>query len=264
MVASFAFGTTFEMFSNLKLSLLGLALLAQAAEGVVYFNIDFSSPPHQVGSQPAYGGGPDRPTSNWFGSPQVMSSFGALTDQPLLLNTAGNAGSFYYDQFSLDLAYSQPTYHIAFDVYTEDLVGSRNQFSMIMDFAQVSALRLYNDGVLAAAGPLNPPIRSRYVDRTLMHVDVSVDVATNRAVTLVDGLLIGDGKITGNVAPGDLKRVRFSMGLLSGADPQDNRSNVAIDNIVVTNGFVVPESGASGLVMLSAMIGLAFRRRNIV
>ncbi len=110
------------MFLKIKLLLLGLVLLAQAAEGVVYFNIDFSSPPHQVGSQPTYGGGPDRPSRNWFGSPQVMSSFGALTDQPLLLNTAGNAGSFYYDQFSLDLAYNKPTYHIAFDVYTEDFI----------------------------------------------------------------------------------------------------------------------------------------------
>lgn len=50
------------MFLKIKLSLLGLVFLAQAAEGVVYFNIDFSSPPHQVGSQPTYGGGPDRPT----------------------------------------------------------------------------------------------------------------------------------------------------------------------------------------------------------
>jgi hypothetical protein len=52
------------------------------------------------------------------------------------------------------------------------------------------------------------------------------------------------------------------MGLLDGGDPQDNRTNVAVDNIVVTNGFLVPESGTSALLMVSAMIGLTFRRRN--
>ena len=177
------------------------------------------------------------------------------------MNTAGNPGSFYYDQFSLDLAYSQPTYHIAFDVYTEDLIGSRNQFAMLMDFAQVSVLQLFNNGVLVPAGPFNPPVRSSYVDRTLMHVDVSVDIAANRAVTLLNGVLIGDGKITANVVPGDLKRVRFSLGLLSSSDPQDNRSNVAVDNIVVTNGFLVPEGGTSTLIIVS-VIGLTVRRRN--
>lgn len=250
------------MIRNINLSLLGVLLLAQGATCAVYFNIDFSSPVHQVGSQPTYGGGPDRPTRNWFGSPQVMSSFGALTEQPLLMNTDGNPGSFYYDQFSLDLAYSQPTYHIAFDVYTEDLIGSRNQFALIMDFAQVWVLRLHNSGLIWLPGQAIPPATQRYADRTLMHVDISVDTPANRAVTLVNGVLIGDGKITASVAPGDLKRVRFSLGLLYGFDPRDDRSNVAVDNIVVTNGFLVPESGTSALLMVSAMIGLTFRRRN--
>ncbi|MFB3106698.1 MAG: hypothetical protein ACE1ZA_17490, partial [Pseudomonadales bacterium] len=56
------------------------------AQTTTLYDIDFGSPPHTVGLPPATGAGrPPRDTVSTivFGSPTVVSGFGALTDQPL-------------------------------------------------------------------------------------------------------------------------------------------------------------------------------------
>lgn len=253
-----------RIISGIQVSLLGLLVFAAGADGAVvetlYFDIDFSSPLHLVGSRPTYSAGPATPTNNVFGSPEVVSGFGALTDQPVVLNTAGNPGSYYYDQFSLAMGYSQSTYHISLDLYTEGLIGSLNSFGIILDFKSVAKLGFYQNGKLYPPCWPSPAVTPRFADGDLMHVDISLDIPNNRSVTLVDGVLIGDGQIIGNSAPGDLKSVRFSLGSAS-LGTSDDRTKIAIDNILVTNGFLVPESTTSMLLMLSAVLGLAFRDR---
>jgi len=244
------------------LSLLGLLLLVQGADCAVYFDINFSSPLHQVGSPPTFGTGPGTPTRNVFGTEQVVSGFGALADQPVVLNTAGNSPGFFYDQFSLSLGYNQDTYHISFDVYTEGLIGSLNQFSMIMDFKSVTSFILASSGKISPAFWGGPAGNPSYLDRHQMHVDISLNPRNNRGVTLLDGVLVGDGQIIGNSNPGDLQSVRFSLGLTGFGSIPDNRSYVALDNIVVTNGFVVPESGTPALALLSALFAMSFRGRS--
>lgn len=143
----------------MQVSLLGLLALAEGAAGAVvaetvYFDIDFSSPLHRVGSRPTYNSGPATPTNNVFGSPEVVARFGALADQPVVLNTTGNPGSYFYDQFNLAMGHNQSTYHLAFDVYTEGLVGSLNSFGVILDFKSVAKLGFYLEPT--TAGPRSP------------------------------------------------------------------------------------------------------------
>ncbi|MCX5635338.1 MAG: hypothetical protein NTW55_05835 [Planctomycetota bacterium] len=96
-----------------------VVLFSSGYAGVVdiYYDVDFSSPEHQVGFPPATGNSPTRPSRIVFGSPMVSTSLGALNDQPLVFNTTGNVPSFYYDQILFDVGKGQSYYYVAFDMF---------------------------------------------------------------------------------------------------------------------------------------------------
>lgn len=243
----------------MRASLVGVMISASGANAAgvletVYFDISFSSPLHRVGSRPTTRAGSAAPTMISFGSPEVVSGFGALANQPVVLNTAGNSGSFAYDQFQLTLGHQQPTYHIAFDVYTEGMIGSSSSFGVLLDLESVAKLGFYPSGILYPPCFPGPSPLPMFADGSLLHIDLSLDLANNRSVTLVNGVVVGDGQAIGNLSPGDLKSVRFSLG---GGDT----ARIGIDNIRVTNGFVVPECGSSVLLLLAAGCRLACRAR---
>jgi hypothetical protein len=179
----------------------------------------------------------------------VVSGLGSLVDQPVVLNTAGNSG-VGYDQFVLSLAHQQRTYHFSCDLFLIGMIGSANEFSIFFDHKGSARLGFYTSGVLYPPSFPGPSPLPRFVDETLLHIDVSLDLFNNRSVTLVNGVVIGDGQAIGNSAPGDLRSVRFS---LTGS----GSATIGIDNIRVTNGFVVPECGMPALLMMSAGFWLA-------
>ena len=64
----------------------------------------------------------------------------------------------------------------------------------------------------------------QFVDGSLRHIDIALDLANNRSVTLVNGGLVGDGQAIGNGTPGDLRSVTFSLKGCGSA-------SIGIDNI---------------------------------
>jgi hypothetical protein len=71
-----------------------LTIDARDAQALLY-DVDFGSPPHTVGLPPVIGSGPApraTVTDIRFGTPTVVAAHGALTDQPLLLDSFDNQG----------------------------------------------------------------------------------------------------------------------------------------------------------------------------
>lgn len=251
--------------TRLMIALCGLPALFDTSRGAsvltVFYDITFSSPLHIVGSRPTTSAGPDTPTSIVFGNPEVVAAFGSLTDQPVLLNTAGNSRAYYYDQFRLNLGFNQPTYHLSFDLYTEGLIDSRNRFTVLFDSQPINWLSFNNNGNLYPPGWGGPAIP--FADQVPLHVDVSFDRLENRVVTLIDGVLVSNVPIVFSGTPGDPQSIRFSLGAMLLNDANDPRTSVAIDNIRVTNGFVVPEPTVAAKFVLGAALAFSIRRRRL-
>lgn len=232
---------------------------------MVYNDVDFSSPTHTAGGEPTFSDAIDTPSSSRFGSTLVVPS--PTGNQTLLFNTTGNDPSFYYDQIQFDLEHMQDTYHLSFDVYTENLIGSRNKFSTFLD--PLGPFGMDNNGSIYFGYPdytMPAPYYTTlatYEDRTLYHIDISCDIPNERKVILIDGQVVADSQ--GGAYPEDIRSARFSLGLYRGGSstPPDNSTNVVIDNILITNGFVVPEPASIGLIGLFA-VGIWFKRRFFV
>ncbi len=79
------------------------ATLAAAGDAhALLYDVDFSSPPHTVGLPPVVGSGPAprrRSATIRFGTPTVVATLGALTEQPLQLDSFDNQG----DQIKLQI-----------------------------------------------------------------------------------------------------------------------------------------------------------------
>ena len=102
---------------NLRTIILVSASLFAAPVGAAqyFYTVDFNSPLNQVGQPPATGAGQQTPSSVVFGNPTVVSSFGHLTDQPLLFRGIG------YQQIQFNLARGVPDYFVDFDFETRNL-----------------------------------------------------------------------------------------------------------------------------------------------
>jgi hypothetical protein len=239
---------------NILFSVISTILIFSSLSSAVdiYYDIDFSSPEHTVGLPPAVGYSPTRPSSIVFGSPIVESSLGVLNEQPLVFNTAGNSPSFYYDQIRINVGKAQSYYFVSFDVTTESLLNSSNNFSILFDTPSVGGkISFMNDGSVNLGSPRAPTI-GRFNDDTIIHTQIALDmVGKNWSININGNPLYTGPFITGN----DFEDIRFSLGLISSASGRDDRTFVGLDNILVANG-PVPEPatllllGFGGLVML--------------
>lgn len=78
---------------------------------------------------------------------------------------------------------------------------------------------------------------------------------------MLNGLVVSDAQILGGTSrPGDVRTIRFSLGGLSPGS-NDTSTNVAIDNIRITNGFLIPEPTPGLLAALGLVPVLCNRRR---
>src|SRR5260221_521054 len=122
------------------LLLISTALLAaHPAFAQVLYNIDFSAPAQSPNQLVRTGAAPQFVTSIRFGTPTVLPAFGALQDQPLVLDMTGSANPapFYYDQIQLNLPRLGSVLDVSFDFTSSGLIGSQAQLAVVFDTSLV-------------------------------------------------------------------------------------------------------------------------------
>lgn len=199
----------------------------------IFYDITFSSPEHTVGQAPVVGTSITTPTAIVFGEPLVSESLGALQDQPLVFNTLGNRPSFYYDQIKLDMDYGTGFYYTSFDVVTQNLIGSSNQFTVLFDTPGVQNITFLSSGFCDLFGRAGVP----YQDGQLLHFEVFMNIAQKHTTVYVNGTK----RYNGVFSPGGyLRAIRFSFGLRSSGATPDHSSYAGLDNIYVASDVPTP------------------------
>src|ERR1039458_6189018 len=88
---------------NMLKTITPLLLICSSAFSQVIYDINFNAPGQSANQLVRVGAAPQYVSQIVYGSPMVLPAFGSLLDQPLVLNMAGNAPAFYYDQLRLNL-----------------------------------------------------------------------------------------------------------------------------------------------------------------
>ncbi len=236
-----------------------LAASAQAASFTLY-DIDFSSPPHVVGSNVTVGSGSDTPSYIRFGTPTVESSFGALIDQPLVFNPENDT----YEQIQLVLGGGYDNYHVSFDLYAANLSGSNYAFTLNFDTPSVQNFGFHGLGNMRTFSPKpsGPPSDSfnlgSFSNNTLYHVSIDIDL-TDALWTIG---IEGGPSMTHPFYSwgGDVDSLRFGLSRWKGNTPHDPTVAVGLDNLLVTTGSPVPEP-STALLLCAGLIGLAMGRK---
>lgn len=204
-----------------------LLLLAVLSTNVVrcsqyFYTVDFSSPLHQVGQPPTTGAGPQTPSSIIFGSPTVVSSFGHLTNQPLMFKGVG------YEQIEFDLNKGVPDYFIEFDFETRNLNPSLFAFVMLCDTPYVQNFYLHGLGYIGVP-PANSPYLPGWTDDELHHLRIEVNLTNRSWVLRLDGRPPATGLFSSG--SGDVQSIRFNLSSWYAGTPDNPDVRVAIDNI---------------------------------
>ncbi len=224
----------------------------------IYYDIDFSSPEHTVGLPPAVGNSITRPSRIVVGSPIVSQSLGALNDQPLVFNTAGNDPSFYYDQIELDVHKHQSYYFVSFDILAQNLTNSLNNFSVIFDTPSIRNIVFQNDGNIHIINKISSsyweqfPIGT-YTENSVLHFEINMDLTMHLWSISKNGMQIYKSSF---YPDSDIEHIRFSLGLESGASSNDVSTYAGLDNIIVANGIPEPAT-----LLLFGLGGLFLRKR---
>jgi hypothetical protein len=217
----------------------------------IYYDIDFSSPPHTVGLPPVTDPSINTPSSIVFGEPVVSESLGLLNDQPLVFNCLGNSPSFYYDQIRLNMDDGTGFYYTAFDVLTQNLIGSRNHFVLLYDTPNVQNITFKNNGKIDLFGKKEVD----YEDNQLFHLEILMDISQKQTSIFINYSEVYQGSFS---PAAYLHSLRFSHGLVSGSDNIDTSTYVGLDNIFVAN--YVPEPTTICLLGLGALSLLRKKR----
>ena len=220
----------------LSVGYITLLLSGTLAADEVFYHIKFSGPLNTVGQIPAVGDTTDRVSRISFGSPIVSRELGALTDQPLVFNTAGNQPHYYYDQILLKVRKEARFYYVAFDLYTQYLIGSPNHFSILFDTPRIRTIRFDRDGMIRAFVPHEPTQDiCPFQDISLMHFQMYLDM--NQGTWTV---FVNDRKAyAGAFNPlEDIHSIRFSLGLESSGSQPYHDTIVGLDNIIVADYIV--------------------------
>lgn len=246
------------MNQTITLLTLGMAAWAgtTAAETVVLYDNAFD--------------GQDGPTySVLFGPPEVVSGPASpFSTASLAFNSTGNGQPFGYDQIiypfypggGLPVPGRGPgRFEVGFDIQTQGLVGSANQFVVLFDSPEVRNLVFTGDGTVVVQNFGTTPVEtviSTYVDGSPLRVDMVFDVDGDRWDVRLDGELLYSDLLDA-VSPTSL---RFSHGARS-SSPVDLVATTFIDNLRVTAEVPLPGSAA---LLAPAVLGLglsAARRR---
>lgn len=230
---------------------------------ITHYDVNFNSPIHSAGSTPVVNSNGDTPSNINFGSPMVESSYGELTDQPLVFNTAGNTSNYLYDQVWFELGKGYDNYQFSFDLQISNLKDSWYQFAVLFDAPTIQNLHFNKAGRMEAFNPNTASANNffgNYKEDELMDFDIDIDLAADIWTISLNDSVAYSGDFYS--ASGDISRVRFSLGKWLSGVSSDSSVTVALDNLLITSrdSVSVPEP-SSLLLALMGGFGLIIGRR---
>lgn len=238
-----------------KLVALAILLGICSVHSQVLYNINFNSPGQPVNQLVVTGSPPSFVSSIIFGSPTVVPSFGALTDQPLRMDMVGNAPSFYYDQIQLNMpAIHPPAIDLSFDFTSSGVVGGGGGLTVLFDTPTVRNIYFDNQGAISAFSPfVGSTTFGSFADGDEFRFSAHLDLVSHQMSVFKNGVLLGSAPFS----PDDyIQDIRFSFGSNFIGGLQDG-SAVGIDNILVV---AVPEPTSLNLVVLGFGFGFCARK----
>lgn len=201
---------------------LALGTSFPAFSGILY-NINFNGQPtNQIVMT---GTAPQNVSQINFGTPVVVSSFGSLTNRPLVFD---NVGGDFYDQIQLNLLQAYPpSLDLAFDFTSAGLIGSPCRFSVLFDTPRVRNIWFNNDGTISLYIPGNEIDIGSFTNGEAFRVSSHIDLANHRWSIFKNGALLATVPMQ---IDDYVRSIRFNYGILNNG----GSGAVAIDNIVVS------------------------------
>jgi hypothetical protein len=245
--------------------------LCQAGTERVLYDVNFDGPPHVVGAEPVYDFGPfprDTPTEGGqifhpFGSAEVVSAFGPLTNRPAKLTAIdgtpnnpvlGGANL----EFNLDPLYNPQLanidrFHASVDVMPWQL-RTASGLGIFFDAESIHSVQFWPDGnirIIDATG-VNQ-IVGPYSPDAVYHVRMAFDTAASEWSASINGVPVYHGPTDEN----EMWMFRIAMTTGDTISP----AIAYVDNIHITGD--VPEPSTIGLagLALSSLATFATRRR---
>lgn len=208
-----------------------LALISLTAAGRLSateysrYKVDFSSPPHTVGFPPASGNvttPSDRVTSVVFGHPTVVSSFSALTDQPLELRGDGMSPNYSQILFGVD--------EKDFVVFETDLCfrpqAARSGLTFLFDTPQVRTVTFTGSGFIQTFVPgLSDKTIGQFSFDQKIRFRAELNLVTHRWRLFLNGVLLDDEDFDAQ----ELDSIRIDL-----TDAAVQNPAAGIDNVIVT------------------------------
>lgn len=196
--------------------------------GDLLYSVDFGSPPHTVGLIPvtSTGEAPRNYVSNInFGTPTVVTSLGALTDQPLEFDSFDLVGDQV--QIQLNDLPSANKYFISVDISVVDVVTFDRSFVLFLDTPQVRSIAFQSDNSIRefVPGSSGSTIDS-YTFGSKISLGIKVDLISDTWEIFINGNSTHLGGFGGATA---LQAIRFSTDVLS----PPGEVSAAIDNLVI-------------------------------
>jgi len=200
-----------------------------------------------------------------FGSVELVAPVLGNATNSLAFNSRGNAASYYYDQISFGIdAFGSPyegsnyqNFNVSFDIATDALIGSSNQFVVLFDTPTVRNLLFKGDGTIAVQniGGGASSVIGNYTNQTSYNVNMDFDIGNNQWDIYIDDMLLYSDVMDASL----LNSIRFSQGALS-ADVIDFNATAYIDNINIS---AVPVPAAVWLFGSGLLCLFGFKRSRI-
>jgi hypothetical protein len=212
----------------------------------VFYNINFNAQP--VNQVVMTGFAPQNVSQINFGTPVVVSSFGALTDQPLVFD---NVGGDFYDQIHLSLPpMYPPSLDLVFDFTSAGLIGSPCWFAVLFDTPSVRNIWFNNDGTISLFIPGNEIEIGSFTNGEAFRVLSHIDLVNHQWSIFKNGALLASVPMQIDDYVGS---IRFNYGILPSGGP----GAAAIDNIVVSTPGGPPTISCPEPVLLECGEGAA-------
>ena len=241
---------------SLRSGLAGITILLAfpAAADDLFYSVGFNSPANQVGQLPTTGLGYSTPSSIVFGTPTVVSSFGSLTNQPLLFSAIG------YQQIQFNLGQGVPNYFVDFDFESHNLNPSLYAFSILFDTPSAESFYLHGRGYIGVP-PANSPYLPGWSDDQLHHMHIGIDLATASWTFQLDGEAPATGLFPAD--SGDIFSMRMDLSTWYQGTTNNPNVQVAIDNVVIGSSVPEPSIAILSCIGFGGLLLRRWRNRGI-
>ena len=199
---------------KIKSLLVGLSLtsLASLANAALLYDVQFASPPNISGQKITIDPSIQTPSAIVFGEPVMHSNFAGQPGNWAVFNTP-TCG--VYEQIRFDLPGDTKKISLSYDIHTQYLNSSDNNFAVLIDSTGYSGrsinfhggnnrMYLFNSGSF---------FFDTFVDQRTYRMDIAADALDNSLTISVDGFQ----KYSGPLGSTDLKSIRMSLSPWTGA-----------------------------------------------